>query len=921
MGSQEKVFSFGAFHLVPSRHQLLEGDHPLRVGSRALGLLELLVENAGEVVTKQRLMAAVWNGTWVDEANLRANIGALRKVLSDGRDGRRYIVNVPGRGYRFVEPVVSGQRPVTPRPNGKSGSHERTLSIAPRLIGRSATLREVTAQLAKHRLVTITGSGGIGKTSLALAVAEKWAESHSNLIVLIDLTTVKDVAHLWTAAARALGVESTPNPQSQVVRSVRSHEHLIVLDNCEHIVAAAAEFSATVLKSRAGVRVLATSREPLRVQDEWVHRLAPLDSPDRDVSVTAQDAIRYSAIELLAERIAAVVGGYELNDHDAPFAAEICRSLDGNPLALELAAAQAEAFSMQELAEGLRNRFEFLSKGRRGSPLRHQSLYAMLDWSCQVLSSDERSMVGRLSVFPTWFGMADVIQLGIRFGMTATAVSGCVSNLVTKSIVMARITAEGARYRLQETVRAFGRTKLERAGETNDAFRALAAHVTEALTLDPTADGAARSSWLARCAHHMENARACLDWAIRDGQDLTVGVNLISKALPFWMTTSHLIEHRAYLEPALAHLLTWRPRRRQDELAIEIAIGLSRYFSGGPTPHIVDRLKHALALARTLGLKPQELNILWMLYGIAGNWGDYLAQMRFAKQFGTASLHFREPRTKVRRHRMLARAYHDVGDQRTAVKEIGRVIAVPLPAAPAQLDAYSIEDGTAALAIRSRILWVTGAIDDAKTVAEECLARGLAVDHAQSICWAITFNLCPIAIWSGDLKNARRLTSLAMAHSEKTFDHWNEWAHMYCVFLDQPADAHAVTELVRRMIPSQRDIFATLSPVFAGHDIRQRALRRPCWCSPELTRVAVEVQPAQTTGETDDRLLRKADLLAMRQGALSWRLRIATTLARRYLARGEGSKARAALAPVYEEFKQGFQTRDLQLAAELLADL
>src|SRR5260370_20703341 len=140
-----------------------------------------------------------------------------------------------------------------------------------------------------------------------------------------------------------------------------------------------------------------------------------------------------------------------MHDDDAPFADDICWGLDGNPLALELAAAQAEAFSMQELAEGLRNRFEFLSKGRRGSPLRHQSLYAMLDWSCQVLSSDERSMVVRLSVFPTWFGMADVIQLGIRFGMTTTAVSGCVTNLVNKLIVTSRITASGARYRLPET--------------------------------------------------------------------------------------------------------------------------------------------------------------------------------------------------------------------------------------------------------------------------------------------------------------------------------------------------------------------------------------------------------------------------------------------------------------------------------------
>jgi ATP/maltotriose-dependent transcriptional regulator MalT len=326
-------------------------------------------------------------------------------------------------------------------------------------------------------------------------------------------------------------------------------------------------------------------------------------------------------------------------------------------------------------------------------------------------------------------------------------------------------------------------------------------------------------------------------------------------------------------------------------------------------------------LARTLGLKPQELNILWMLYGIAGNWGDYLAQMRLAKQFGTASSHVREPRAKVRRHRMLARAYHDIGDQRNARKEIERAIPAPLPAAPAQLDAYSIEDGTAALAIRSRILWMTGAIDDAKTVAEECLARGLAADHAQSICWAITFNLCPIAIWSGDLENARRLTSLAMVHSEKTFDHWNEWAQMYRVLLDQPADAHAANELVKRMIPAQQDIFATLSHAFAGDDIGQRAPQRPCWCSPELMRVAVEVRPAQEAGETDIRLLHKADRLATRQGALSWRLRIATSLARRYLAQDEELKARAALAPVYEGFKQGFQTRDLQLAAELLAEI
>jgi DNA-binding winged helix-turn-helix (wHTH) protein len=159
---------------------------PYALGSRALGLLELLVENAGEVVTKQQLTTTIWNSTWVVESNLRVNIAALRRVQGDGRDGRRYIVTVPGRGYRFVEPIVSAP-------------------VAPRLIGRSETLKEVTAQLATHRLVTITGPSGIGKTSVTLAVAEKWAASHPDLMVVIDLATVKDAAHLWTAVSKAIG--------------------------------------------------------------------------------------------------------------------------------------------------------------------------------------------------------------------------------------------------------------------------------------------------------------------------------------------------------------------------------------------------------------------------------------------------------------------------------------------------------------------------------------------------------------------------------------------------------------------------------------------------------------------------------------------------------------------------------------------
>jgi hypothetical protein len=361
------------------------------------------------------------------------------------------------------------------------------------------------------------------------------------------------------------------------------------------------------------------------------------------------------------------------------------------------------------------------------------------------------------------------------------------------------------------------------------------------------------------------------------------------------------------------HVRKLKPRRMSDELALEIGIALAQYFDGGPTNEVMARQKHALALARKLPSKPQELAVLWMLYGVSGNWGNYRDEMNFARQFGEACTNAAERQNRTRRHRVLARALHDNGDQRSALKEIDRALTPPL-SVPKQLDAYSIDDVAAAMGIRSRILWIIGRADDAMVTAEACLARALAVDHAQSLCWAVAFNLCPVAIWSGDVESANRFTDIAMAHSEKTFQHWNEWAQMYRTALDNPTDPAVSAQLLGRMIPAQKDIFATLWPSFAGEDIKPRAVHHTSWCSAELMRLAA----AQVDDAVGLRLLQQADVLAKEQDALAWRLRIATSLAERHLARDERTKARNVLAPVYESFKQGFNSRDLRSAAGIL---
>jgi DNA-binding winged helix-turn-helix (wHTH) protein len=297
--SGESAISFGPFRLLPDRRLLLEGDRPVRLGSRALDILTALVEHPGELVGKDELIARVWPNTHVEESNLKFQVSALRRTLGDGN---RYLLNVPGRGYSFVAPVTLSESPRPRAPQTADIKHAHNLPVhLTRMIGRADSVSTLAARLPRQRLITIVGPGGIGKTTVALAVAEALIPAYEHGVWLIDLAPLGDPRLVPTALADALGLQiRCENPLPGLVGSLRDKKMLLLLDNCEHVIESAAALVVGVLTVAPGVQVLATSREPLRVEGEHVHRLSPLGSPPAAAPLTAVEALGFPAVQLLS---------------------------------------------------------------------------------------------------------------------------------------------------------------------------------------------------------------------------------------------------------------------------------------------------------------------------------------------------------------------------------------------------------------------------------------------------------------------------------------------------------------------------------------------------------------------------------------------------------------------------------------------
>jgi predicted ATPase/DNA-binding winged helix-turn-helix (wHTH) protein len=468
-----RKLSFGPFELSIGERVLRRDGRVLPLGDRALDILTYLADRSGEVIAKQELIDHVWSDVTVEEGSLRVHVAAIRKALGDGQFGNRYIANIKGRGYSFVGTVVllvGG----TEKRNAKFSPQGR-LPVRPVImIGREKVVSEVSDKLRNERFVTLLGPGGIGKTTIALAVARAAAAEFAGKVHFVDLESLTDPRHVAEAIAAALGfVLKSADPGLELVDLVGSQKILIVLDSCEHVIETVALLAEQLYQESEEIYLLTTSRELLKVRGEHCCRVLPLDFPPEGSGQTANVVLRYPSVQLLARRVAARAGSFVLTDEEAPFAAEMCRKLDGIPLAIELAAGQVAALGIKNAVA----RLELLKLAHRSAVARHQTLKATLDWSYNLLSDGERIVLRRIAPFVGHFSLEGARYVAGELGIGIGEISDAIAGLVEKSLIATRIDETQAQYRLLDTTRAYALEKLEEYAEGDAVVRRHAEYV------------------------------------------------------------------------------------------------------------------------------------------------------------------------------------------------------------------------------------------------------------------------------------------------------------------------------------------------------------------------------------------------------------------------------------------------------------
>ena len=942
------VAEFGPYRLLISERLLLKDGQPVQLGSRALDILIALIEHSGKVVAQHDLLKCVWVDVVVEEVTLRVHIAALRKALGDDKRGMRYVTNVPGRGYCFVAPVQWPQ-PAASVPATVTGDATRLQRLPLRLarmFGRAETIASVSALLRSKRFVSIVGPGGMGKTSVAVAVGHAMTGEFEDAVCFVDLGLLTDPGHVAATIASALGCTApAQNPLSGLTFFLADKRILIILDSCEHVIEVAATLAERIVEIAPQVHLLTTSREALRAGGETVHLLQPLAIPS-ETGVTAREALVAPAVQLFMERAAASGFSRPLIDAEAPIVASICRRLDGIALAIELAASRVAVYGIQGTAELLNNRFRLVWRGRRNALPRHQTLQAMLDWSYNLLSDAEKTVLRRLSVFIGAFTLADAAAVAddgdpADDGQHIDAAAS-VDSLVAKSLICCA-DSSGGRYRLYDTVRAYAHAKLTDKGEAGACAARHARFYADLLRLHPTPGSIFGRRKVSPYAPHLSNLRAALEWSFSEPGDPAIGTALAAGVAPLFLDLGLLGECRHWVEQGLGALdpSEWGGHR---EMIFHEALAVSSMFTRGNSEDARLAIERGLALAEALDDKPHQLDLLAGLsifLARTGRVAEALADAQrcvaVAGQLGTAP-------GIVMSEWILGAAHHLVGDQQAALHHLRLGFELEATSGASPIGVFGNDHRIRALMALARTQWLCGCPDQAMGTVQVALPEAIRSGFPVPICMALIFTNT-IFIWCGDLERAAAsVDRLALYASKHDLGPYGAAAlaqrgELLIARGHLGTGIKSLRDALQQMRAERYNVLLTPSTVALAEGLARagqpeealvtidRALAQAGEMGEtlyiaELLRVRGEILLSMSQPDLAEveRVLTDALSWARKHAALSWELRAAIAMARLYSERGQPGEAAAIIEQTLGQFREGYGTSDLIAANKLLSD-
>jgi predicted ATPase/DNA-binding winged helix-turn-helix (wHTH) protein len=913
------------------------------LSARALDILIALSSRPNEVVGKDDLLAQVWPDVIVEEGNLRFHIASLRKALGDGKDGARYITTLTGRGYSFVAPISrSSDRNKELHAASASFPHANLPGRIAGMVGRDDDVLRLSSLLNVSRFVTIVGSGGIGKTTVAIAIGNHLVEAFAGAVLFVDISTLSAPKLVPTALASMLGLSvQSDDATPSLMLHLRDKRILLILDTCEHLIEAVANLASHIHIAAPNVHILATSREALRVEGEYVYRLDPLACPPDNAAITAALAQRFPASKLFVERAVASGARLDLSDAEAAIVAEICRKLDGMALAIELAARRVGVYGLQQTAALLNQRLTLLWVGGRTAPPRQKTLQATLDWSYERLSETECLVLRRLAIFVGYFTLDAALEVVTSAPVDESLVLRAIDSLVAKSMVTARPIGPMMCYRILDTTRAYVLEifigDVELAGlavrHANYYRRWLEQARTKWSTLSTGMERTPRFAGL-------NNARAALEWCFGANGNVEIGIGLAVAASQVFLTMSLLPECHRWSQRAIL-ALDDSTVGGSEEMHLQAALGISSMQMHGERDSVRVTLNRSLVIAEERGDVLHQAGLLGMLHMSYFRGGNFKIALDYARRCRDLTGTLDDPAAMALAHSVLGRSLQIGGDLAGARVELDSLLEI---LARSQWTS-TIYLGYDRHGFGARTLWLQGYPAQALERAHQAIEDVERIQHPASLALVLV-GAVAVFLWTGDLRSAEKHIDSLISHAES-----NSLEPLIAVGRCRKAelsirrgnarDGVALLQTSLETIHAARyellttefnislvQGLAQIGRFAEGITLIDETIRRvdingDTTYMPELLRVKGGLLLSIPQPNIDDAAMNfmQSLELSQRQCTRAWELRAAIDLASLFASQGQSERGRALLESVFKQFTEGFHTTDLRAAERLLSGL